>query len=56
MKESEGDADITIFSSQSEVWVSLDVEKLLSQYQIRVVNMLVGNYLKNNLKNIKIKL
>ena len=32
-------ADITIFSSGSEIWVSLDVAKLLPQYKIRVVNM-----------------
>ena len=38
MKES-SNADITIFSSGSEIWVSLDVAKLLPQYKIRVINM-----------------
>ena len=32
-------ADITIFSSGSEVWVALDVSQLLPQYKTRVVNM-----------------
>ena len=39
MQESEGDTDITIFCSGSEVWVALEVREILSQYKIRVVNL-----------------
>ena len=39
IQESEKDADITIFCSGSEVWVALEVREILSQYQIRVVNL-----------------
>ena len=38
MKECDGEADITIFCSGSEVWVGLEVSNLLSTYQTRVVN------------------
>ena len=38
MQESET-PDITIFCTGSEVWVGLEVREILSQYQIRVVNL-----------------
>ena len=38
IQESDSKPDITIFCSGSEVWVGLEVRKILSQYQIRVVN------------------
>ena len=39
MKECESDSDITIFCSGSEVWVSIEVSEILSNYNIRVVNL-----------------
>ena len=39
IQECKKDADITIFCSGSEVWVGLKVREILSQYQIRVVNL-----------------
>ena len=39
MKESEFKADITIFCSGSEVWVGLEVSTILSNFQVRVINL-----------------
>ena len=39
MKDCNGDSDITIFCSGSEVWVGLEVSDLLSKYNVRVINL-----------------
>tara|TARA_B100001105_G_C22094924_1_gene316597 strand:- start:28 stop:576 length:549 start_codon:yes stop_codon:yes gene_type:complete len=39
MQESQSRAEITIFCSGSEVWVGLEVSNLLSNFQVRVINL-----------------
>ncbi len=39
MKDTKNDSDITIFCSGSEVWVALEVSDILSDFEVRVVNL-----------------
>jgi len=53
IQECEKDADITIFCSGSEVWVGLEVREILSQYQIRVVNLACWELFEEQSKDYK---
>jgi len=39
IKQCDGDPDIVIISTGSEVWVAIEVSEILSEYRVRVINL-----------------